>query len=329
MRTLYIHIGAHKTGTTSIQHTLAHSAETLAESDLRYPEICWFHYAQHRLAFAMKGMEDPDKGDVPELEAELSVLAEAVSASSGDLIISSEELFSAPADQVRRLADFCKAQNLQGRIVAFIRRQDTLFASMYNQEAKHPGNGFFRPVGQFTKAPTTLLADLDLLGCLRAWADAFGREQITVHRYEVGDAMGLFCDAIGHRAEDVLKPGKRVNRSVSAATLELVRLAKFAGADAGVQRTILQEAQSAFPADRESALLTHKQAHEVLSYFEADNRELFETFELGENVYSPAALSAEDWPEQPAFNRMTMARFMVHLVEAHKASTPIAEAAGA
>lgn len=312
---LYIHIGAHKTGTTTIQHTLAHSAEALAERRLVYPRVCWFHYAQHRLAFAMKKIREPGLRDFPDFETELRDLIDACLSTDADVLISSEEFFSAPAEGVSRLADVLRDRGIETRIVGFIRRQDALFSSIYNQNVKHPGNRFTKPAQQFVERPRALSRDLDLWACLRNWAEAFGKDRVTVCLYEAGDSLVSLCNAIG-RPDMALPNDRRINSSVSPSALELVRLAKVAGAEASVQRRVLTEAQKVFPAVENGRLLSREQARRVLAEFEEDNRALFAAFGLGANAYAPDALEREEWAEERPLTNRKIGGFIAHLAGA-------------
>ena len=82
-RTVFVHIGMHKTGTTAIQHFLERNREPLRRRGLCYPGY-YFGYAM-RLRF-------------PDWRAYLDRLKEvAAAAGEGDLVISDEDLSACQA----------------------------------------------------------------------------------------------------------------------------------------------------------------------------------------------------------------------------------------
>ncbi|WP_425093858.1 hypothetical protein [Tropicimonas sp. S265A] len=241
---LFIHIGAHKTGTTAIQQTCANQARALRDLGVLYPKVNWYHYAQHRLAFALKRSPDPARGDIPDLPVELDALNSAIARARTDkILISSEEFFSAPEPQIRLFA-----KGLQGatpRIVAFVRRPDAFLMSMYNQKAKHPGNQFCRPITPFIATPDQIDPDIRVHTCLSAWATVFGTEAISLCLYEDGPPLARVLQIMGLPGE-AIAPAQRVNPSVPGAVIEAMRLSKLIGMDPDKQKKLYHLAQKEF-----------------------------------------------------------------------------------
>lgn len=225
MREIVIHIGAHKTGTTSLQSCFDDNAHALQNAGVLYPRSNWYHHSQHRLAFAMKGMRDPKTGKIPDLAGEIAALNAAMAAGGCEKVfISSEEFFSCPAEAIAALKDGLKVDNV--RIVATLRRPDTLLVSMYNQKVKQPGNRFARGIKAFVQDPLLLDRDMDFLGCMTPWIDTFGAPNVTVLFYENGSSITQMLGVLG-LPEDTLPLPDRLNESVPGVVIELMRIAKF------------------------------------------------------------------------------------------------------
>ena len=127
---LIVHIGTHKTGTTSIQNTLEQNRALLAEWQVLYPRT--------------------DRDPWPDLDKHCSVYAAAVNSSSViksreyDLLmkefegsgchtmILSEEGLSEPKEEIIDFFSTFK-EHFDIEIVCYLRRQDLFLESLYNQ----------------------------------------------------------------------------------------------------------------------------------------------------------------------------------------------------
>ena len=290
MPRLFLHIGAHKTGTTSIQKFLETNAAFLTQHGFVYPRICWFGHAQHRLSLAVRGAPDPDVGDRPVLEEELAALRNCMESSQADVIISSEGFFAVPENKLRRFAAEIKAFDVQ--VIACIRRQDNLCMSNYNERTKRAGNKLTRPITFYLDDPLAISPDLDLLGCLNTWASHFGRERMITYCYENGDAISEFLRILKIPVPEHVTSTKRANVALPAKALELMRLVKTMNQDTAVKNILLSEATLAF-AGTGSILLGPKERSRILKRFEADNEKVFATYLNSENLYSEKHWSAE------------------------------------
>jgi hypothetical protein len=136
MRTCYIHLGTHKTGTTSIQMTLGRHAEVLARSGYLYPLTCRPDDApaQHNVAFSLR--DDPrfrrSNGTIEEL-------LEEIKTSSLDIILSSEEFSHALHYEPKKFQELVdQIASLCPRIVIliYLRRQIDYIRSNYFERLK-------------------------------------------------------------------------------------------------------------------------------------------------------------------------------------------------
>lgn len=294
MPKLFIHIGAHKTGTTSLQFILNSKREELLDKDgVYYSAACQFHYAQHRLAFAMKGMEDPIKKDIPNLDSEIEDFICDISSVEKDLkyvILSSEEFFTAPSDAVKYFLNKVRKFFDDIEICAVIRRHDNQFLSIYNQKVKSPSNGFFRPVSFYLNNPALLDDELFYGKNLKSWLDLLvDKEKITVFQYEKFDdtAKGLINYIVGREVTD--RDSVKINRSYSVKHLELLRHLKSQIKDAELIAELSKKASVFFNPEENESMLSYDERSNILGFFEKDNESL-DFFFANEEVYGRKTL---------------------------------------
>ncbi|WP_299151802.1 hypothetical protein [uncultured Tateyamaria sp.] len=281
MTKLFIHIGAHKTGTTTLQRCFDENSAALAALGVTYPRSNWFHHSQHRLAFALKGMRDPLQKDIPDFDREVGALNTAVaSAKTSNVFISSEEFFSCSADAVMRLKDRLDVDSTH--IIATVRRPDTMFVSMYNQKAKQPNNGFNRLITSFVDKPETLDSDLSFWSCIRNWRDTFSCD-MTLLQYETGPAVDQMLGVLGLEP-DALPQSTAINKSLPGAVIEVMRLSKATGLSPHAQKQVFWLANQVL-ADRPSYFLSAENRRKILRSVEAENHALFAAFGM-KNPYT-------------------------------------------
>ncbi|GAA6189539.1 cellulase family glycosylhydrolase [Litorivita sp. NS0012-18] len=124
MKRLFVHIGTHKTGTTSIQYALARADVALARQGVFYPPL----YANPNNPGHHFMVLEPSA----EAAAPHRALIQAIDASPADTVIVSTELLSVidPA-QIAALAD-----RYETTVVCLLRRQDDYIESMYRELCK-------------------------------------------------------------------------------------------------------------------------------------------------------------------------------------------------
>lgn len=196
-KTLYLHIGYHKTGTTSIQNFFWNNRKILSkESDLLYPEIgnSGPTHAQFALCLpsgrdkiiseiaSVKGSEDdnPYAGYTgPEANDLYQELGKEIERTDCKRILLSSECFLEwirPDVISKHLREYC---DCNVKIIVYLRRQDQWIQSVYNQVIKDP---FIRYAGELEELPQ--ISMLDYFGTLMTWAEEFNRDNIIVRSYE-------------------------------------------------------------------------------------------------------------------------------------------------
>lgn len=281
-QSLYIHIGAHKTGTTFIQIFFDRNREWLQRHGFDYPQCCWLESAQHRLALALKGLRDPDTGAVPAFDAELADLKACIAeAAVPNILISSEEFFSLPREAIARLRDGLAEYDVH--ILAFVRRPDRLFESTYREKVQNPGHPFYGEIDDYLARPEDFARDLNMPEHIGNWADCFGQANIHLARFEDDGPVETVLSMLGLDASDVQIPAVGRYRSVSCQVIELMRLAKARKLDPGRLADVKWAAYEEFPPD-EKSLLSIGNRRALLARFEAGLTDMFSKFDM-ENPY--------------------------------------------
>lgn len=214
MATVYLHIGAPKTATSNLQAILARHQGKLLKQGVLYPRQCRHGDAHHVLVadlidkYQANPMPDIWYGDFPRGQAWARLKAEldAAGPSVHTAIISSELFFGQSINMERMLGDI--QEGLAGheiRILMYLRRQDQLYASFYNQDVKGarqwPGNAY-----EFYQTHQIFQRDYDAV--VELWGAAFGHDHVLVRPFEPaqwprGDMLSDFCQVTGLPA---LKP---------------------------------------------------------------------------------------------------------------------------
>lgn len=295
MSELILHIGAHKTATTTLQKALSQSKSLLRRANIIYPQIAWFQYAQHRLAFSLKNITDPARGDLPDPITEIAALNNTLARNPGQrVLISSEELFTLRPDALELLRDNLVAPKI--RIIACVRRPDEMLLSIYNQKVKTPTNKFAFMLRHFLERPRAIDADLSYGIQLGKWMDCFGDDKMTVFTYEEGKPVDVFFGLLGLDAPVLKDPDE--NRSVPAQVCEIMRIAKATEFDKSLQQKLFNLAAVQFEGAPQYSL-SYEQRLGILNAFAPEYDAIFAR--LGrENPYAPSILGAPaDEPPPP------------------------------
>ena len=208
MATVYIHIGAPKTATSTLQSVFADSYSKLLKDGVLYPRQFRHGSAHHLLVCDLiekyQDIQMPDiwYGPLPRGEAWSSLKAEIDQHGSNvEKVILSSELFFGQSEKIRVMLDDVVA-NLQGheiRIIVYLRRQDQLYSSFYNQDVKGVRQW---PESAYQFYQTHQIFQQDYRTLLDLWSGVFGKENLIIRPFEVeqwvnGDIVQDFCVAIG------------------------------------------------------------------------------------------------------------------------------------
>lgn len=312
-RKLLIHIGCHKTGTTSIQHNLAQNGEALAKQGLSF-----FYENAHsgeRLLpdlHSWIGFVEKDKV-VPHgmYVREPAKLADRLSQTQGDIILSSENFsFVFDEHRIAGLQEELAKVFSDIRIVCYLRRQDRHIVS-HHQE----GSKLFRKAEYDIFGHSTLSIPpydpkhelyLDYDRRLSMWARAFGDQSLVLKVYDRkllknGDAVADFFDTIG--IEDYNKVPDR-NVSLGLQDIKLGHLINEAGLR---HKQVLVNLLFATGRESRKMLPSQAVARAYYEHYRASNAALNARFKVSpheclfEDDFSDYPETEQDrWPEEGA-----------------------------
>ena len=236
-KSLKLHIGFAKTGSTSIQGFLRENADALAAEGIYYPNLFDEHSgqtsiigyiaSQHDLKFSkfVRGRFDLyTEEDAERFRAEFErVFAERITGSSADTIVLSCELLAREfrhEEHFGCLKDFLDAWFDDIEIIAYIRAQEDLIPSRLSQSTKL-GNSV--PFDDFIEG-----ADNSYLPPLQNWANAFGAERLNVRLFGKehflnGDLIEDFYTLVGGTKFESLEIPERVNEALSADAINFLQ----------------------------------------------------------------------------------------------------------
>jgi hypothetical protein len=242
-RTMFIHIGLHKTGTTSIQQCLTESSYQLHQVGMLYP-ISGRHplaVTQHALLAKAFDPTTPFEGTFAltgpiDAEIVLAALLHEIELSGLDtIIISSEELLRLTAEQVAEVGKAFNDYDIYP--IAFIRNFPVMFDSLYStlmQYTKH------------TFVPSDDLIGTDLYASFQAWSTISADGKIRVLDFDASPTRNTvldFLDVVGIDAGKINASSRecRLNQSLPPAHVAMIRELRCLGIDEDATTELLAQ----------------------------------------------------------------------------------------
>lgn len=257
---IILHIGTHKTGTTSLQHFLAQNRKILHKRGLYYPSYTLVdfpdHTAHHELANALAGDPkahmsiDDTKGFIEACEQEVT--------RNDTVFFSAESLFrqvkkkckldywGAKEEFIREAAHLFRRHEV--KIMVVLRRQSDYAESIYQENIKKTDYS-----GSFKEFVTRFAPRFDYNRHLNIWQKHF--KEVNAFVYEdLQTDKGLipnFLKILGVCADDCTWPG-RLNESLHPDIIEFKRRFNAVNKDSRLQtrvRVVLasEACRSVFP----------------------------------------------------------------------------------
>jgi hypothetical protein len=268
LATVYIHIGAPKTATSTLQKVLADNHRVLLQQGVLYPRRLRHGDAHHLLVcdlidkYQSQPMPDFWYGEQPRGAAWQSLAAEmAELGGKVHTVILSSELFFGQTANLQAMLEEIRA-HLAGhdvRIVVYLRRQDQLYSSFFNQDVKgvrqwaHSAYQFYA---------THQIFQRDYLSMMKTWGRAFGRDNILLRPYEKeqwhnGDVVQDFCQVTA--IAPLLSPQERSNASLGANQLYIKQCLNRVGFAKGHNDQVVDLVLELCPeASRSDCIYVHK-----------------------------------------------------------------------
>ena len=255
MKTLKIHIGHFKTGTTALQVFCSRHPDMLAAQGIEYPTTLRHHNAKHSaFAFALyraAGVETLMHGYADPIAPEdmWRELFDHVRASKHPVtLISSEEFMRVGAhpEAERRLAGIIRdqAEGIRIQIIAYLRPPQSHLRSWFNQLVK-----MNQKVPDFNSALGEIEpVHYDYAAAIRPWSAIFGRENVMLRRYpdrfeHPGDLVEDFLTALGvTRPAHVPLPEGDPNPRLDDRIIDTLRLMQNLGLPRHMINTVRDQA---------------------------------------------------------------------------------------
>lgn len=226
---IVIHIGATKTGSTFIQHTLEKNRPALLRQGVWFPEVgqYWQPTRPHKQAGHSEFTRAAVRDD-PTLRDHIRRGLELMDGRIHTIVLSSEAYFL--HESAHQLADYFAGHPVE--MVVYLRRQDEWANSQYCEFVAGGAVGRVDvPIDEWLKLPVTRRR-LDYMVPLKAWSDTIGIENVRVRifdreQFEGGDLIADFARATRlPQLLDLPRPDEREQNDARLASghVELLRL---------------------------------------------------------------------------------------------------------
>jgi len=217
-RGLYIHVGPHKTGTTTIQRGLVANREVLEKRGYHYPEVGYLYDGHHNLVFDINEMDK----FVPVLGG-LDQLVEFGKSSKGHIILSSETFDNivtrAPLEKLKNAL----AEQFEIHIIGYLRPQTELLQSLWKTEVRF--EGLYDDFDEWLPKAMERWPFLKYDAWLSVFVDVFGKDNVHFQIYnpKSDDLLLNFLKICGLADLSEIQIPERENVSLPNLTFELVR----------------------------------------------------------------------------------------------------------
>lgn len=249
MATVYLHIGAPKTATSTLQSVLAGNYKRLLGQGVLYPKLLRHGDAHHTLvcdlieAYQGHSMADLWYGERTRGEAwqDLHREIDEHRHRIDKVILSSELFFGQTARLEDMLADIRdRLSGHQIKVVVYLRRQDQWYSSFFNQDVKGVRQ-WSENAYEFYQTHQIFQHDYDKL--LGIWSSAVGRENMLIRPYEPsqwtgGDIIQDFCAVTGIEALGTAR--LTPNESLGATQLYVKQCLNRVGFEKGANESVLR-----------------------------------------------------------------------------------------
>lgn len=294
MKTLYIHIGTSKTGTTTIQTYCGINREQLKSKGVLFP-IMPYHYDRitknrngHFLYANIyeNGVRNKEKEEQV-LKQELDYIVDCFK-EYDNVLLSEESIWWATATRRKSLwkylQEHSQQNNYQVKIIVYLRRQDQFMMSRYNQILKTDTGGgtqrfyeYFKDMNGKYKCVMNYRQRLDYM------AKFIPKENIVVKRFDRsyfynGDLNADFLHILGVEIDDTfaeLPKDENLGISVQSGELKRVlnRLGTMTFAENQKILQMLNECEELLP-KREVSIMTTEHIEKFMKKFIDDNESI-------------------------------------------------------
>lgn len=284
MKTLYIHVGSWKTGTSAIQRMLALNREALRHHDLDYLAFPFERDAVTGLTtgngefLARMSCPEDHRAYLGDHDEYLQDLRDAVDASPCTRLVLSSELFfeqSVPGN-LQTMLDDTFGDALECRIVCYLRSQDEMVERRYVESVKlgQEARSFSEIKARYIESAANNYHDI-----LQRWVGAFGREHVLVRPYEKSQFKGSniiedFLDTLGVEMSPSFEMPGSVNPSVDNRGVEVLRILKKLQLSPSEHHQMMRQISDYLGGredNREPVYLTFQEREDILASYREQN----------------------------------------------------------
>ena len=302
MKEIFLHIGANKTGSTSIQNFLNKNLDWLRRNGVLYPQFGIHDNAHYELSESL--------GFGPKLSSKkrfsLSKLRKIIENSEEEKVVLSSEYFmlSGNFEELKQLL-----KGFRVKVVVYFRRHDLWFESLYNQAVKTALNPPWEKGAQsyLDYQLNRGKQKFDYLESVREWAEHFGEDSIVVRPFEKSqfynkDLISDFLKILGVDPEG--RPhgeGQNLNASLSVRVLDFVdSVNRQKGISIPHKAAAVHAVAEVTKNDKKRFALSPEQRLALIQRFEPSYAEIAKRFlgrEDGRLFYEPLPDVDEEWRE--------------------------------
>ncbi len=294
MKTLYLHVGTPKTGTTAIQFFCRQNEKLLEEAGLSYPRMPHYyghlHESRNGLFLSYDWKDENGHAQREKCEKALSEgfqLVRNYFENFDNVLLSDEGIWFASSYRRRDIWQILLEEAEQAgyliKMIVYLRRQDQYAVSCWNQQIKS-GNArrCTWTLEEYLKNPPASLG-LDYGAKITKLANLFGKENILVRRYDKsrfvnGSLLEDFLQVLGlpYTAEYEMPANANPNPGLSASTVEFKRVLNdmkdMSSEDNRYLKKKLKQYSQDFPGASNRSFLPAQEAQAFLRQFESGNR---------------------------------------------------------
>ena len=222
MKTIFLHIGLHKTGTTTIQESLFAEQEKLNQNGVLVPAVGQpfpQNAGHHNLAWELFDFKkfSAKNGTWDDLIYLINEVPHK------RIILSSEEFTRIPVSKIEQIK--IRLEKFQVKIVVYIRRQDKILQSFWAEMIKSGRTpNFTTGFIEWLENNQYIFSQVDFQSVLKRWSDVFGKDNLILRVLERNQLqVALFHDfLLTCGVKDFQKYTLHGDRNISPSMKELV-----------------------------------------------------------------------------------------------------------
>lgn len=303
MKTLYFHIGSPKTGTTTLQSFCTDHREILEGKGLCYPimPFVYEHKSKRRNGlfltskYVRNGVRDKER-EKEIFQRGLNIVEKNFE--TFDKVLLSDEgaysmLFRRKLYKTngKELVQWAENQNIQIKIIIYLRSQADYVMSWYNQLVKHSASENLCSLTweEYIKSYKKYVA-LDYYSYLDILSDLFGKENIIVKRFDRtffknGSLIDDFMNIFGIEVDDTFPKESSKSEQNHGITENACAIKRVINTIDGIQHEekqyfeqIIRCCSSSSRESSQYSLMSDDEAEAFMEYYKADNQKIVDEY---------------------------------------------------